>query len=347
MQKRRKFARIVSVLTLCAGVVTPVTFALVDATASAASVNAGPIAIGYENNGADPSIISVANHYFEREMGRDVRLKLFSSGPAALTSLASGQLPFMCGLGMPPVIAAIAQGVPLQVVFNQERYTKDAGLVVKTSSGIKSIAGLAGKSVGLVIGSQSSFELATYAKKAGLKLSSVRLVNLTPPELQSAWLTNRIEAAIVWDPVYDFLVTHGGRILMDDSKLPVTATSFNICVANKSFAAKHPAVAKAFVKALGDGVSYLQKNRAAAMRVMAQAAGISVATAKLEIAGYQIFSVADQATAAVLGTSSATSSTSGTAQSLLNNWKALYAAGTITTKPPKSAGPYVNPSYAK
>ena len=347
MRTIRRVTGVVSSLALAAGVATPLASGLFTATPSAASVNAGSIAIGYENNGADPSIISVANKYFQREMGRDVRLKLFTSGPAALTSLASGQLPFMCGLGMPPVIAAISQGVPLQVVFNQERYTKDAGLVVKTSSGIKTVAGLAGKSVGLVIGSQSSFELATYARQAGLKLSSVRLVNLAPPELQSAWSTGRIEAAVVWDPVYDFLVTHGGRVLMDDSKLPVTATSFNICVANKSFASKHPAVAKAFVKALGDGVNFLTTHRSAAMRVMAKAAGISVATAKLEIAGYQIYSVADQATAAVLGTSPATSAKSGTAQSLLNNWKALYNAGTITVKPPKSAGPFVNPSYAK
>ncbi|OYV49129.1 MAG: hypothetical protein B7X10_02205 [Burkholderiales bacterium 21-58-4] len=346
MQRFRRLTGMAVSLAL-AGVAMPLTSGLFAATPSAASVNAGSIAIGYENNGADPSIISVANKYFQREMGRDVRLKLFTSGPAALTSLASGQLPFMCGLGMPPVIAAIAQGVPLQVVFNQERYTKDAGLVVKSSSGIKSVAGLAGKSVGLVIGSQSSFELATYAKQAGLNLSSVRLVNLTPPELQSAWSTGRIEAAVVWDPVYDFLVTHGGRILMDDSKLPVTATSFNICVANKSFASKHPAVAKAFVKALGDGDNFLQSHRSAAMRVMAKAAGISVATAKIEIAGYQIYSVADQATRAVLGTSPATSAKSGTAQSLLNNWKALYNAGTITVKPPKSTGAFVNPSYAK
>ncbi len=296
----RRLTGVASSLARAAAVATPLASGVLTATPSAASVNAGSIAIGYENNGADPSIISVANKYFQREMGRGVRLKLFTSGPAALTSLASGQLPFMCGLGMPPVIAAVAQGVPLQVVFNQERYTKDAGLVVKKSSGIKSVAGLAGKSVGLVIGSQSSFELATYAHQAGLKLSSVRLVNLTPPELQSAWSTGRIAA-----------------------------------------------VAKAFVKALGDGVNYLQTHRTAAMRVMAKAAGISVATAKLEIAGYQIYSVADQATAAVLGTSTATSAKSGTAQSLLNNWKALYNAGTITVKPPKSAGAFVNPSYAK
>ncbi|HUV58407.1 MAG TPA: ABC transporter substrate-binding protein [Acidimicrobiales bacterium] len=314
---------------------------------ASASVNAGKIAIGYENNGADPSIISVANHYFQKELGNGVSTKLFSSGPAALSALASGALPFMCGLGFPPVISAIAQGVPLQIIFNQERYTTDAGLVVKTSSGIKSVSGLKGKSVAIVIGSQSSFELATFAAQAKLQLSSIKQINMTPPEMQSAWARGSIDAAIVWDPAFDYLSTHGGKVLATDATLPPTATSFNICVANKKFAAAHPAVAKAFITALGDGVTYLQKHHANALSVMAKAAGINIATAKKEIAGYQIYTVANQSSASVLGTSFATSAKSGTGQSLLNNWKALKAAGTILVAPPSNVGPFVNPTYAK
>ena len=128
-------------------------------------MNAGRIAIGYENNGADPLIISVANGYFKKELGRGVSLNLFSSGPAALSALASGALRFMCGLGLPPVIAAMAQGVPSQIIFNRERYTSGAGLVVKFNSRITSVAALKGKSVAIVIGSQSSFGLAAFAAR--------------------------------------------------------------------------------------------------------------------------------------------------------------------------------------
>jgi NitT/TauT family transport system substrate-binding protein/taurine transport system substrate-binding protein len=312
---------------------------------AAASVNAGSINIGYENNGADPSIISVANGYFQKELGSQVQLKLFSSGPAALSALASGALPFMCGLGFPPVIAALAKQVPLQVVFNQERYTQDAGLVVRSSSGITTVAQLKGKTVAIVIGSQSSFELADFVKAAGISLSSIHELDMSPPEMQSAWATGQIQAAIVWDPVFDYLSSHGGRILASDANLPPTATSFNICVANKGYAAAHPVVAAAFEKALGDGVNYLNAHPTQALAVMAKAAGITVATAKTEIAGYDIFSLSDQTSADVLGSGKGTGS-SGTAQSLLNNWKVLYAAGVITTAPPASAAAYVNSTYA-
>ncbi len=345
----KSFTRLVTLATAAALGSSALLFGVVATTPQmvGASTNAGKIAIGYENNGADPSIISVANKYFQVEMGSGVSPKLFSSGPAALSALASGALPFMCGLGFPPVISAIAQGVPLQIVFNQERYTTDAGLVVKSNSGIKSVSGLKGKSVAIVIGSQSSFELAAFATQAKLNLSSIKQINMTPPEMQSAWARGSIQAAIVWDPAFDYLSTHGGRILATDASLPPTATSYNICVANKNYAATHPAVAKAFIKALGDGVTYLQKHNVVAMWVMAKAAGISVATAKKEIAGYQIFTVANQSLSSVLGSSTATSGRSGTGLSLLNNWKALKAAGTVLTAPPSSMAPYVNPTYAK
>lgn len=346
---RHAFTRLATLGSVMALGSTAIWFAAGSAApqVGAASTNAGKIAIGYENNGADPSIISVANHYFQKEMGSGVSPKLFSSGPAALSALASGALPFMCGLGFPPVISAIAQGVPLQIVFNQERYTTDAGLVVRSSSGIKSVSALKGKSIAIVIGSQSSFELAAFAAQAKLSLSSVKQINMTPPEMQSAWSRGSIQAAIVWDPAFDYLTTHGGRILATDASLPPTATSFNICVANKNYAAAHPAVAKAFIKALGDGVTYLQKHNGAAMGVMSKAAGISAATAKKEIAGYQIFTVANQSLSSVLGTSMAVSGHSGTGMSLLNNWKALKAAGTVLTAPPSSVAQYVNPTYAK
>jgi|GEM_PF-1679116 len=315
-------------------------------TAANGTVNAGNISIGYENNGADPSLLSVSKGYFKDRLGSGVSLKLFDSGVAALSALASGQLPFMCGLGFPPVISAIAKGVPLAVIFNQERYTENAGLVVKTSSGINSVADLKGKKVALVIGSQASFELATYAKNAGLDLSTVTQINMTPPEIRSAWTQGSIDAAVIWSPVFDALSAANGKVVQTDANLPVTGTSYNICVANTDYAKAHPAVAAAFVKALDDGVQYYQSNPTQATQDMATAAGIDLATAKSNIAGYHFYTASDQATADVLGTSKATSGTSGTAQSLLNNWKALFAAGTQTSAVPSSVAANVDPTYA-
>lgn len=82
-------------------------------TSYAAAQTESTVIIGYENNGADPEMVAIAEGYFSKYMHAHVELKLFSSGPAALTALGSGDLQFMTGIGNPPTVSAIAQGVPL------------------------------------------------------------------------------------------------------------------------------------------------------------------------------------------------------------------------------------------
>lgn len=304
------------------------------------------VTIGYENNGADPSMITINNHYFQKELGPNVTTRIFTSGPVALSAIASGSLQFMCGIGLPPVISALQRGVPLVVVWNQERYTTDAGIVVKKSSGITSLSGLVGKTIAIDIGSESSFELPALLAQKGVSLSSVHQLNMTPPEMQSAWETGQIEAATVWDPALDAMAAKGGTVLATDASLPPDATSYNICVANKSFTSKHPNAAVDFVKAMQDGVAYWKSNPSQALSIMESEAGISASTAKAELNGYQIYDLADQTTSSVLGQGSGVA-TAGTTQSLINNWKELYKQGFLSQSPPSNMAQYVDPVPAE
>jgi ABC-type nitrate/sulfonate/bicarbonate transport system substrate-binding protein len=317
------------------------------AVSTSAPSSSVPVVIGYENNGADPSMVTIANNYFQKYLGSNVTLKLFSSGPVALGAIASDSLQFMCGIGLPPVISAIAKGVPLAVVWNQERYTTDAGIVVKASTGITSLAGLRGQTIGIVTGSESSFELPALLAQKGIPLSAVHQLNMaSPAAMESAWADGEISAAIVWDPAFGYLVSHGGRILATDASLPPTGTSFNICVANKSFISAHPDVAVNFEKAMEAGVHYYHTNPSQAIVLMEKEAGITAATAKEELAGYDIYNLADQVTEAVLGSGSGVA-TAGTTESLTNNWKELYSQGFLSVPPPSDMAAYVDPVPAQ
>ncbi len=313
---------------------------------SSASSGKGAIVIGYENNGADPSMVTIGKGYFQKELGPGVSLKLFTSGPAALGAIASGSLQFMCGLGVPPMLSPIAKGVPLAVVWNQERYTTDAGIVVKASSGITSLKGLEGKTIAITTGSEASFELPTLLQQAGVPLSAVHQLNMSPPEMRSAWATGQISAAIVWDPVFDYLASHGGRVLATDASLPLTASSYNICVASKSYLQANSATAARFVQAMQDGVAYSDSHPAQALALMESEAGISAATAQKELKGYQIYDLAEQPTPQVLGSGPGVAS-ADTTQSLVSNWKQLYKQGFLTAAPPSDMAAYVDPVPAE
>ncbi len=302
------------------------------------------IVIGYENNGADPYMVTQSLGLFQKMLPARVTLKFFASGPAAMSALASNSLQFMCGIGIPPFVAGISQGLPLAIVYNQERYTTAAGIIVRPGKGITTVADLKGHRIAIAEGSQSSFELATFLAAAHVPFDSVRQINMSPPEMRVAWNTKSINAAIVWDPVFGALKGLGGRVLKTDADLPPDASSYNVCIADTKWAAAHPELAVDFARALNAGVTYTKKHPKKALALMAKAAGVTLPVAKRELAGYQIFSAKDQSTPAVLGSGSG-SADSATTQTLVNTAKVLMKIGRITDVP-KNPAAAVDPRYA-
>ena len=303
------------------------------------------VIIGYENNGADPYMVSMAEHMFEKHMGANVQYKLFSSGPAAMSALASNSLTFMCGLGVPPLVTAIAQGLPMTIVYNQERYTTAAGIVAKPDSGITSVAGLKGKKIAIVAGSQASFELATFLAEAHVPYDSVTQINMAPPQMRTSWVTGAIDAAIVWDPVFSALQAAGGKVLKTDGDLPRTASSYNVCIADSKWAAANPALVRGFVAAMDEGYQVTRKDPQKAIADMARETGVSDEVARKQLAGYELFSGADQTTATVMGKGEGIKD-SATYQTLVNTAKVLEQIGRIQ-QVPASFSDNVAPSYSE
>lgn len=289
------------------------------------------VIIGYEP-AIDPYMVSMAEHMFERNMDADVEYKLFNSGPAAMTALASNSLSFMCVIGIPPVVTAIAQGLPMTIVYNQERYGHAAGIVVRPGSGITDVAGLKGKKIAIVSGSQASFELATFLAEAHVPYSSVEQINMAPPQMRASWATGAIDAAIVWDPVFTALQDVGGKVIKTDGDLPRDASSYNVCIANAEWAKAHPALVRGFIASMNQGYEMTMKEPAKAVADMAQVMGVSVPVARTELAGYELFSGADQTKQKVMGKGDGVMS-SATYNTLVNTAKVLKDIGRIQAIP--------------
>ncbi|NLP64779.1 ABC transporter substrate-binding protein [Paraburkholderia sacchari] len=289
------------------------------------------VIIGYEE-AIDPFMVSMAEHMFERNMNADVQYKMFSSGPAAMAALASNSLSFMCVIGIPPVVTAIAQGLPMTIVYNQERYIDAAGIVVKPESGIKDVSALQGKKIAIVAGSQASFELATFLAEAHVPYSSVTQINMAPPQMRTSWVTGAIDAAIVWDPVFTTLREAGGKVIKNDGDLPREASSYNVCIANAGWAKAHPALVRGFVAAMDQGYQMTMKERDKAVADMARVMGVTVPVAQSELAGYELFSGADQTTPKVMGRGTGVTS-SPTYKTLVNTAKVLNSIGRIQSVP--------------
>jgi len=268
---------------------------------SAAGPTRPKVVIGYENLGATPEMVVVQKKWFQQYMNADVQLKEFQSGPAALTALGSGDLQFMTEIGNPPAASAMARGLPLETVWLDETFTTGEGLVVKNTSGIGSLRDLPGKRVGVVSGSSADYVLTQALERAGVPKSGIKLLNITPPGMLSAWDSGGIDAAYVWTPTVNQLAQQNGKIIFPDSDAIDYAPSVNVSVANKQWAAGHRDLVRQFVQAQDAGVSYTRQHPTEALAAMAAGAGISTSLAKTELEGIKFYSAREQLTPSALG----------------------------------------------
>lgn len=311
---------------------------------TAQGASGGVVTIGYEN-APDPEAVAIEQHFFQHYMHAKVKLEYFSSGPAALTSLASGSLDFMTTLGNPPTASAIARGVPLKVIWAMERYTTGEGLVVKKSSGITSLQGLEGKTVALVKGSTSPFELDTALSLAGIPLSKVTQQNYSPPEMVAAWKTGNLQAAYVWTPFDNAMQQSGGRFIMYDQNVYKEAPIFNLAVVNSNWANSHKTLVEEFVRAEEAGVQFFHQHPNQSYKDMGALNSISASAAKAQTTGFYFESLQSQVGPLGLGQGSSVS-TSLVTKSLTSAAKWLAKTGQISSAPSNMAQ-YVDPSYAQ
>jgi len=278
------------------------------AQTSAAKSAGETVVIGYENNGAvDPTQAAQSLGYWQKDIRAHVKMVYFSSGPAALTALASGAVNIMTGIGNPPVASALANGIPLAVIWCDEDSRTDQALVVRKSANITSVQQLKGKTVATVDGSTSSYALTGVLRKAGLPTTDVNVLNLTPPAIATAWKTRTINAAYIWYPVLGQLLANGGVELANDANIMQSYPINNLSVVNKNWASSHKQLVDEFIQAQSAGVQALRDNLMPTLKAELNATGETLAEAQLEAKTTQWFTISQQLSPDALGISDSNS----------------------------------------
>jgi taurine transport system substrate-binding protein len=65
----------------------------------------------------EPQLVAKAKRWFEQELGIPINWITISGGANAIAAMQSGSLDIACGVGTPPIAAALAQNVPLRIVW--------------------------------------------------------------------------------------------------------------------------------------------------------------------------------------------------------------------------------------
>ncbi|MFA9215894.1 MAG: aliphatic sulfonate ABC transporter substrate-binding protein [Sphingomonadaceae bacterium] len=119
-------------------------------------------------------------------------------------------------------------------------------MFVPKDSPLRSVADLKGKRIAFQKGSGSHFLLASALQKAGLKLSDVVPVYLSPSDARAAFVSGSLDVWVVWDPYFaSAQKSYGVRVLSDYQGLP-QANGFYL--ASRRFAEQAPKTVAALLE---------------------------------------------------------------------------------------------------
>jgi taurine transport system substrate-binding protein len=173
----------------------------------------------------------------------------FNAGVTAIAEMRSGSLQAISGVGNPPVVGAIGNGTGVVVVVAQS-FDADA-LIVPAS--VTSPSQLAGKSVGVLVGSSEDFELRGWLGLQHLT-NSVHVVGLASEQaVAAAYLAGTLSGAYVQAGPEAQLTAKGGHALTDAQKIAkLGIPGLNVVAVSAAEVKDHPDVVQQYVCAQVD-----------------------------------------------------------------------------------------------
>jgi NitT/TauT family transport system substrate-binding protein len=157
---------------------------------------------------------------------------------------------------------------------------------------VKSFKDLKGKTVALEEFSVSHFVLVTALAKNGMSQKDVKVVNLSAGDAAAAFLSGRVDAAVVWNPWVNQIQTSGkGKALFTSKDMPGLIP--DLLVAQEKSLAAHRKDFIGMIKAWYDTEKFIRDNPDEAAGIMAKVVSMDPAEYKIFLPGTRFFTQKD------------------------------------------------------
>jgi len=256
----------------------------------------------------------------------------FDSGADVNTAIIGGSLDI--GLaGSSPVAAGLSEPMDIayKVPWIHDVIGAAESLIVKNDSGVTDIAGLAGKKVGTPFGSTAHYSLLAALELSGVDPTSVKLIDLQPPDILAAWQRGDIDGAYVWNPTLADLKADGTVLITSEELAQQGKLTADLAVVTNAFADQYPDAVQTWVDQQNKAVQLYKTDPQAAADAVGRQLNISADEALAQMKDLILLDASEQAGADYLGTPDAPGKL---ADNLMAAADFLKSQGSVETVPP-------------
>jgi NitT/TauT family transport system substrate-binding protein len=232
---------------------------------------------------------------FFKKHGAKVKLVWFANYTDSIAALSAGQLDANSQTWS-DTMTPLSKGIPVKTVLVNDNSAGNDALMVNPK--IKSFADLKGKSIALEQFSISHFVLATALSKNNLSINDVKIVNLPAGDAAAAFMTGRVDAAVVWNPWVSKIQSSGkGRALFTSKDMPGLVPDLLVAHGKALGDKGKRTELVGMIRAWFDTEAFIRSNPAEAVKIMSKVVGLKPDEYQVFLPGTRFFTAADNTAA--------------------------------------------------
>lgn len=264
------------------GLTTTAMVALVSSMTTAAGADSLSLQLNWTAGGDHAPVYYAQQQGWYKAAGVDLEIREGTGSGASATALEVGQAEVAI-IDTPTALQFLAKGAPLNGIF--VAYNDNAaGIYWKKSSGIKTLADLAGRKIGAPAFDATRQMWAPYAKALGLDPASVEWVNLQPTGKVAALQSGAIDATTHFYSVHfiyeDIFGDDLGFALMRDHGLNLYSLAY--FASDKALAAKQDTI-KGFVTVTQKAFAFCLKTPDPCAEALSSSVSMKLSDAKRQL----------------------------------------------------------------
>jgi NitT/TauT family transport system substrate-binding protein len=232
---------------------------------------------------------------FFTKNGAKVKLVWFANYSDSIAALSSGRLDANSQTWS-DTMTPLAKGVHVKAILVNDNSAGNDALMVGPK--IKSFADLKGKSIALEQFSISHFVLANALSRNGMSINDVKIINLSAGDAAAAFMSGRVDAAVVWNPWVSRIETSGkGRALFTSKDMPGLIPDLLVAHGNALADKAKRAELVGMIKAWFDTEQFIRDHQAEALQIMSKVVSMKPEEYKVFLPGTRFFNAADNVAA--------------------------------------------------
>jgi sulfonate transport system substrate-binding protein len=210
--------------------------------------------------------IAQAQGFFLQE-GLAVTPSFHTSGKAALDEVLEGKAD-VATVAETPFMFAVMNGHPVSIIASIQKSAKNDVLYARRDKGISSPRDLAGKRIGVPLGTGAEFYLDTFLLARNISRREVIVVNLAPEKMASALAKGDVDAISAWPPFLARAQKELGDRGVAFNDEDIYTQTFNL-VATREYIRMNPGKVKKMLRALIRAEASLARDPDEALRAVA------------------------------------------------------------------------------